>query len=115
VTRTPLPQRRRSLTADIEHRGQQITVAIGFDEAGAPREVFANGPKEGSDMQHILSDACVVISIALQCGVTPAALAHSLGTVPGWIDGREQSIPASPVGAILGIVMAEDVCGGQRV
>lgn len=102
--RTPLPQRRRNATVDAAFRGQPLSVTVGFDDSGAAREVFANGPREGSDMQHLLADACVVISIALQSGIAPAALARSLGTVPDWSSGTEGRAPASPIGVILACV-----------
>lgn len=102
--RVPLPQRRRNATVDAAFRGQPLSVTVGFDAAGAPREVFANGPREGSDMQHVIADACVVISIALQNGVAPAALMRSLGSVPDWSLGQEGRAPASPIGVILGCV-----------
>ena len=106
VTRATLPDRRRNETRTILHREQPIEVTVGFDAAGSPREVFATGPREGSDMQHVLSDACVVISIALQSDIPPVSLAKSLGTVPAIRDGVEVDAPASPIGAILGVVMA---------
>lgn len=104
MTRIPLPARRRNFSETVEFRGQPIAVTVGFDDAAMPREVFATGPKEGSDMAHTLSDACIVISVALQHGIPPDALARSLGTVPGW-DGDQ---PASPLGAILGVLMQDE-------
>ena len=105
MTRPPLPRRRRNETRTISYRGQPVVVTVGFDAAGVPREVFANGHKEGSDMQHVLSDACVVVSIALQHGIGADELGKSLGAVPAWIDGREGQAPASPIGAVVGCLM----------
>ena len=104
MTRARLPNRRPSLVQEITYRGQPISVTIGFDGI-VPREVFANGARDGSDMQHILSDACVMISIALQHGVAASELAHSLGTVPAVVDGEEMDVPASPIGAIIGCLV----------
>ena len=70
-------------------------------DAGRPLEVFADGQKTGSTMAAFIDDACIVISIALQHGVAPAALARSLSTVPVWVNGVKGEGPASPVGAIL--------------
>ena len=78
-----------------------MTVTIGYDADGVAREVFANGPKEGSDMLHVISDACVIISIALQHDITPDALARSLGTVPDWAGSPS---PASVIGAVVGLL-----------
>lgn len=101
MTRTSLPDRRRNETFPTEYRGSKWVITVGFDDAGNPREVFANGPKEGSDMQHVLSDACVVISIALQHGIAAAELMKSIGSIPTFEDHSE---PASPIGIILKIV-----------
>ena len=116
MTRTPLPPRRRCETLAVQWRGSPLTVCVGFDDAGAPREVFVDGPREGSDIQHQLADACVVISVALQHDVPPAALLKSLGTVPDWVDGRQVDAPASVIGAVLRVVASVrmiDIEGGR--
>lgn len=101
MPRTPLPARRRNETREITLGAATFAVCIGFDDAGTPREVFATGPREGSDMQAVVSDACVLISIALQHGIEPDALAHSLGRVPRWVNGEEGDGPASVIGLIV--------------
>lgn len=102
--RVPLPDRRQNLTVEVVFGGQGLTVCMGFDPAGTVREVFAAGHKAGSDMRHVIDDACVIISIALQNGITVEALAKSLGRVP--IPGFDEAgaAPASPIGAILGAI-----------
>lgn len=103
MTRKRLPDRRPSTNLSIawatEAGEHQVTLTAGFDPAtGALAEVFySDGQKTGSQLQHTMQDACVIISIALQHGVTVAELAHSLGRVPLW--GR--MAPASPIGAII--------------
>ncbi len=58
-------------------------VMAGFDpEDGRPREVFLARAKDGTDMAAILDDASLAISIALQHGVSAAALAKSVARVP---------------------------------
>jgi hypothetical protein len=104
VTRTPLPYRRPNETRDVAFAGQLYSVCVGYDERGQPAEVFADGPREGSDVRAIMSDACVLISIALQHGITRAELERSLGIVPRWIDGNESEGPASLIGAIVGAI-----------
>lgn len=82
--RTPLPNRRECHTETLEVAGQQVEICIGFDpETGQPRELFLNGGKEGSQVDALLSDAATAISIALQYGVPPSALAKSIGRLPG--------------------------------
>lgn len=98
--RLPLPNRRPSITAETTWTAQDgsahpFTVTIGLDLEGRPREVFANHAKGA--MAATLADACVLISIALQHGITPQALGKSLGRVPLW----EADAPASPLGTII--------------
>lgn len=108
--RVPLPDRRRNVTENVtwiapNGTAFELAVCVGVDQAGQVYEVFCNHAK--GDMAAMLADTCVVISIALQHGITPAALAKSLGTVPGWP--ANQLAPASPVGTILEAVMAAQV------
>jgi hypothetical protein len=103
--RTALPQRRPNATRAVEWDGHAFTVTVGFDPAtGQCAEVFADTPR-GGQMAATLADACVVISIALQHGISPADLGKSLGRVPlTWGDG---DAPASPIGAIVEAIQAE--------
>lgn len=100
--RTPLPHRRQNMTLDIGFKAHRFSVCVGYDAAGAPREVFADMERGGgSDMHALLADACVIISIALQHGLTQEQLAKSLGVVPAFHDGLEVEAHASPIGAII--------------
>jgi hypothetical protein len=113
--REVLPDRRRCFTADVTFEDEVYSIGIGFVARGGLRggapvmEVFATGPKAGSAMQAIVSDACIIISIALQCGIQPAELAKSLGRIPRWTDGREHEGPASVIGLIVEALQAEDI------
>lgn len=104
MTRTRLPDRRRNAIRDIAFGGQAFTVCVGYDGTGRPLEVFADGQKTGSATAAFIDDACIVISIALQHGIAPEALARSLSTVPVWRNGVKGEGPASPVGAILAAI-----------
>ncbi len=106
TVRNRLPERRRNVTEEVGFAGQVWTICIGFDDAGQPREVFADGRREGSQLQAFIDDVCIVVSIALQHAIAPAALAHSLGTVPAWQKGAEGVDYASPLGAICAVLMA---------
>lgn len=103
MTRQRLPNRRPSVTLPVlwqtEAGSQHFTLTAGFDPITVRlAEIFyADGQKTGSGMQHTVQDACTVISIALQHGVTVAELAHSIGRVP--MGGALAA--ASPIGAIL--------------
>jgi hypothetical protein len=105
MTRAALPHRRPNVTLDTIWNAHLVTVTVGYDPAtGAPLEVFAN-TQRGGDMQATIADACIVVSIALQHGVTPAALAKSLARVPAFVNGEETTAAASPIGAILAAIM----------
>lgn len=98
MTRTRLPNVRPNITLEALWGNHLITVTVGFDEQARPREVFCNTLR-GGDMQAALADACVLISIALQYNVPPAALSKSLGRMPRL--GQPGDMPASPIGTIL--------------
>lgn len=95
MTRTRLPDRRQNVT----HNLGDFTITIGFDAAGAAVEVFADGWK--GDMASVAADACILISIALQSGITIADLRKSMGTVPDLPRGEFAEKPASVIGRIL--------------
>lgn len=101
MTREPLPNRRQSDVRKVVFGGRTYFVGVGYYADGRPGEAFADGAKEGSDMLAVMRDACVLISIALQHGITPAELAKSLGTVPAFTDGNQTEEHASIVGAIV--------------
>ena len=107
--RQRLPNRRPSHTETLEVAGQPFTASVGFDpEDGRPRELFLTAGKEGSLINAMLADAAVVISVALQHGVSAKALAKSVGRLPEGpvtpadLDrDKPARIPASPIGAAL--------------
>ncbi len=101
--REELPDRRPATTTIVHWNGHDFPVTIGFTFPGLqPAEVFADVAK-GGDMQWAIADACVVISLALQHGISPADLAKSLGRVPSW----QGEVPASPLGAVVNAIMQE--------
>lgn len=105
MARVPLPSRRPNLTTELEHGGFGFTVTVEFDLTGHPRGVFADGVKIGTDLGHVISDACVVISLALQHGCPAAALPKSLGRVPDPMAGAGGARPASVLGAIAAVIV----------
>jgi len=101
MTRQPLPNARPNITVDVHWNGHAFPVTIGLTWPDMqPAEVFADVGK-GGDMQWAIADACVVISLALQHGVSPADLAKSLGRVPVLWGPEGATQPASPVGAVI--------------
>jgi hypothetical protein len=102
MIRRALPNRRPMEHFQADWQGHPITVAVGYyPDTGELGEVFAD-TAHGGQMQATLSDACVLISIALQCGVPPDALAKSLAREP---DMRGGERPASPVGAVVAVLL----------
>ena len=112
--RRRLPNRRPSLTQALTVGNLRFHASIGFDPAdGQPREVFLAGAKDGTEMAAILDDASVVISMALQHGITAAALAKSVARVPAapltpadlaTPTGPTRTEPASVIGAVLDLL-----------
>ena len=116
VARTRLPNRRPAVTETLEVEGQRVEVTVGFaPDSGAVREVFLVAGKTGSMLDSLLADAAVSISVALQHGVSPAALAKSVGRLPNGSSvpadgGQPQSgcRPASLIGAALDMLVAHE-------
>lgn len=110
--RTKPAPRRPAVTYDIEAEGGKYFVTLGFDldvstpdsSAALPQvnEVFICGPKAGSELQSLLDDAAVLLSLAIQYGVPHRQLMHSL--VSGRADGA-----ASLLGKIVELVGAARV------
>ena len=69
----------------------EFDLTIGFydDELLHPGEVFANSGKTPEAVQQLVQDACVLISIALQHGVSPKDLGRS---IPRFDDGTPYTI-----------------------
>ncbi len=102
TSRQRLPARRPSETETIEHGNAQFKVTVGFFPDGRVGEVFAGGAKSGSELDGLLDDSAILISLLLQHGVEPGALARTMGRLG---DGTE---PASIIGAIVDL-LAEQV------
>lgn len=100
MPRERLADRRPAVTVGVCWHGHVFSVTVGYAPDGRVREVFASGPRTGSDMQRMIDDACVVISLALQFGALPGDLRRSLGSVPDPAAGMAEA-PASVIGAIL--------------
>ena len=83
--RQKLNNRRPTITRVLETETAKYYVSFGLDLSDfTVREVFIRGSKSGSDMDILLDDASVVLSLALQYGLPLEQLLHSLHT------GREE-------------------------
>lgn len=81
MSRTRLPSRRPALVVGITHDGgrQPLTATVGFhDETGAPWEIFLDVPKT-SPMSELARDTALLISLALQHGVTVDEMRAGVG------------------------------------
>jgi hypothetical protein len=102
MSRRRLPDRRPSSTRTLVHDGCTYAVSLGFDPAdGWLGEIFTHGAKVGSNMDGILDDSCIALSLLLQHGVEPTALARTMGRLG---DGKT---PVSIIGALADLVTGE--------
>ena len=99
MTRQRLKNRRPNETIDVEFDGVSYAICIGYyTDDGRPGEIFSAGAKVGSSMDALLDDVSIALSLLLQNGVKPAALAKTMGRLG---DGRA---PASIIGAICDLL-----------
>jgi hypothetical protein len=92
--RTRLPNRRACETTAFEHGGASFTMTAGRYEDGRIGEAFINAGHANSALDFLISDAAILLSIALQFGADPGELRHAMKRFG---DGS----PASPIGAAL--------------
>ena len=62
----------------VQWEEQTFELTVGFYNDGQIGEIFAGGGKTPQAIQQLVADACVLISIALQYGVSVEALGRSL-------------------------------------
>ena len=101
--RQQLPQRRPNQTVDLIHGNMTFSVTIGYDPAtGEPREVFTHGAKAGSNMDAILDDVCVLLSLVLQHGIKASSLAGSMGYY------GVNNQPCSIIGRLVNLIVEQE-------
>lgn len=105
--RNPLTDRRRHEAFNLKLNGMPpVTVGLGYyDDDGLGEEkrlgeVFITAGKVGSQFEIECGDGAVLISLALQHGISVAQLYHSMARTP---EGK----PASVVGHILFEILQE--------
>ena len=104
--RDKLPNRRPNETFNILFEGSRYHVTVGYFADGRPGEIFCHGAKVGSGMDLLIDDACVALSMLLQHGADPMALAHSMGRLGG-------GAPASIIGALAVLVAGAGGAPGE--
>ncbi len=100
--RVRLPDRRAAETRRLRWADRTVHITIGYDpEHLEAREIFySGGCRAGSDMDTLVGDLCIALSVVLQHeGVTAGALAGSMGTAFDALTGEER--PASILGLLL--------------
>ncbi len=105
--RRHLPDRRLSETRRIEHLrtdgvSARVFITIGYapDAPTRPREVFYDeGYRSGSDLEYLVQDLCVIVSLLLQHGTPPEAIARSLS--------RREGLDGDVHGSLAGTIAAE--------
>lgn len=100
MTRQTLPNRRGSISFTLAFQGEQYDVTTGFYDDGRFGEIFINrirdktAAKLGLHLEAICRDSAILMSRALQNGVSLDELKHS-------ITRDDDSTPMSIVGAII--------------
>jgi hypothetical protein len=85
AARHRLPNRRPSDSLVFEFGGAEYLMTLGFDpETSDVREVFLNVGKTGSALDNLLADVALVVSVALQHGVSLDALRLSMARAGGF-------------------------------
>lgn len=84
--RTPLSNRRQSVTSKLHHMqagGGDLHVIATFGiERGRVREIMCSSFKDGADLRALVMDACIVMSLLLQHGYNVQELRAKLTPAP---------------------------------
>lgn len=96
TARRALPMRRSCETFELAYGGfdRRHAITLGYFADGTVGEVFINGGKSGEQVEAIARDGAVLLSLALQHGV-------SLDTIRGAITRDSHGEPSSIVGAVV--------------
>ena len=105
MIRRALPQRRANETFNLRFWNRLFTITVGFYADGTLGEVFIGVGKTGNDIQSIARDAGVLLSLALQHGVSPETIRHAV------IRGASEE-PASILGAVVDSITTNSFSGG---
>lgn len=92
--RIRLQNRRLNETQEFDRDGIKIKMTVGFKPAGEIGEVFLNADRSNSMIDVLMSDAAIIVSIALQHGVPLQQIAHA-------VKRDKFGIASSPIGAAL--------------
>lgn len=94
--RKKLPSRREIETLDVFWGSHALAVSLGTHPSGELGDVFvASRGRPGGDMDGLLYDVSVLLSLVIQSGYDPKRLTRSLAR------GTDGKTPASVIGAII--------------
>lgn len=98
IKRKRPPNRRECYTIKMTVDGVTVHASIHPPrELGPPQEVFISGPSPGSQMDHVLHDIAIILSVAAQSGIDFADFAGGITRTP---QGNAHSI----VGALVDLI-----------
>jgi len=92
--RERLPDRRGCDTRYMRVGKQEYVVTVGHYGNGSVGEIFVSGAKAGSDMEAVMRDGAILLSLALQHGVP-------IETMRGAITREGDGTASSIIGAVL--------------
>ena len=97
-----LPNRCPSMTIKVSARAgptAHLTVQFDANRDCAPRGVFySTGFRSGSEMEFLMNDACILISVLLKHGYTPNEILPKLSLI-------EQATGEDAQGSMIGLVV----------
>jgi hypothetical protein len=94
AARERLPNKRTAETVTFQRDGARFEMTIGHYPDGRVGEVFLNADRANSLLDFLMSDAAILVSLALQYGAPLDEIKHALKR-----DSRGAA--ASPIGAAL--------------
>jgi hypothetical protein len=94
MSRQRLPNRRPNQTIEFSRDGINYRMTIGFVESGKVGEVFINADRANSMLDAFVSDAAILTSLCLQCGIGLEEIRHALRR-------DVHGVAASPIGVAL--------------
>ena len=66
AARAGLPDRRPHFSHTMQFCGRSYLVGIGYDSEGQAREVWGDGAHQGSELDAMIDDGCILMSLLLQ-------------------------------------------------
>jgi hypothetical protein len=99
TTRMRLPNRRASISFDIEVAGLRYKATVSCSPDGQPVELFVGNHKSGNAADVAARDAGILVSLCLQHGCSIETIAHALSR-------NSDGTPSGVIGAALDKVIA---------